>query len=186
MTGPWKIIGKDQGGIKYIIEQVHGGKMVDDVHRHFLKKFIAPELNHEPDEIPASQVSYPTKIVDLQMDEDENTEDHQNETKVADENITVDSEIQSESDIVENNIDGDVIKDTGKGVEISSRTRGKLVLNESQLSAQQTHQLGVRQIQPQIALKLEKPRKVREYELRSRNKLKPHKSDDGMKEGVEE
>ena len=108
-TGPWKVIGKDLGGIKYIIEQVHGGKMVDDVHRHFLKKFIAPELNHEPEAIPASQVSYPTKIVDLQMDKDENTENHRIETKLADENITVDSEIQSKSDIGENNIDGDVI-----------------------------------------------------------------------------
>ena len=37
-TGPWKVIGKDEGGIKYIIEQVHGGKMVDDVHRHFFKR----------------------------------------------------------------------------------------------------------------------------------------------------
>jgi len=91
------------------------------------------------------------------------------------EDITIgeNSENQDNTDIVENNIDGNVVKETSRGVEISSRTRGKLILNKSQLSAQQAHQLGVRQIQPQIAVKLDKPKKEREYDLRSKNKLKP-------------
>ena len=51
--------------------------MVDDVHRHFLKKFITPEIDHEPEIIPASQVRYPTKIVNLEVEKDEDLSDQE-------------------------------------------------------------------------------------------------------------
>ena len=59
-------------------------------------------------------------------------------------------------------------------MQIESRTRGKLILNKSQLNAQQTHQLGVKQIQPQMSTKkisLEKQSRNREYDLRSKGKI---------------
>ena len=139
------MIGKDEGGIKYIIEHVHGGKVVDDVHRHFLKRFIAPEIDHEPEIIPASQVRYPTKIVNLEVDKDEDISDQEDEKETTAKEVSNDgiSKNQGNANVKENNIDGEVLKETNMGVEVSSRTRGKLILNKSQLSAQQTHQLGV-------------------------------------------
>ena len=133
--------------------------MVDDVHRHFLKRFIGPELGNEPKAIPASQVSYPTKIVDLEVDKEEDISDQEDDVETTARGITNDeiSEKHGNTNVVENNIDGDVVKETSMGVEVSSRTKGKLILNKSQLSAQQTHQLGVRQVQPQIAIRLDKP-----------------------------
>ena len=71
------------------------------------------------------------------------------------------------------------------GVEVSSRTRGKLILNKSQLSAQQTHQLGVLQVQPQMSLKLDKPHKKREYELRSKGKINVAKTVGEISAGTE-
>ena len=69
------MIGKDEGGIKYVLEQVNEGKILGDIHRHFLKRFIVPELDHKPKVIPASQVSYSTKIVSMGDEEDDNITD---------------------------------------------------------------------------------------------------------------
>ena len=84
---------------------------------------------------------------------------------------------------MENNIDGEVLKETNMGVKVISRTKGKLILNKSQLSAQQTHQLGVRQVQPQMSVKLDRPHKKREYDLRSKGKINVAKTVDEILAG---
>ena len=131
---------------------------MDDVHRHFLKKFITPETDHEPEIIPTSQVRYPTKIVDLEIEKDEDISDQEDAEETTHKEVSDDGDSKNRGDARapnedENNIDGDVLKETNSGVEINSRTRGKLILNKSQLNAQQTHQLGVKQVQPQMSAK---------------------------------
>ena len=36
-VGPWKVIGRDKGGIKYDLEREEDGHVIKDTHRHFLK-----------------------------------------------------------------------------------------------------------------------------------------------------
>ena len=69
-----------------------------------------------------------------------------------------------------------LIKETSSGVQIESETRGRLVLSKSQLNAQQTHELSVKQIQPQMSTR-KLPKSLAErirrsgYNLRSKGKI---------------
>ena len=122
-------------------------------------------MNHWPEEIVTSQVSYPTKIVDIINEEVEIGVDSDNVEKIINEEIST-TDIGIDNVIEEINLDdiearkqeglgdigkGQVIKLTSSGVQIVSETKGKLIVKKSQLTAQQEHDLDVIQTQPQLA-----------------------------------